>query len=85
MVRVKFRYLVCQILYPSPTPSSSSSNTSTSTKTTTTSPSTPLQIHAPTPDAFNAGVLIRYVRDAVADLYGDYGSGVVSSSLKGAH
>jgi ribonuclease P/MRP protein subunit POP5 len=79
MVRVKFRYLVCQILYPSPTattPSTSSSTSSSSLPPT-------LQIYAPTPDAFHSGALIRHVRDAVADLYGDYGSGMVSSSLKG--
>lgn len=71
MVRVKFRYLVVNFLYPSPSP-----------KSRTTLPDL-VQIHSPTPDAFNAGALIRLVRDAVEDLYGDYGSGMVSSSLKG--
>lgn len=71
MVRVKFRYLVVNFLYPEP-PS----------KSRTTLPDL-VQIHSPTPDAFNAGALVRLVRDAVEDLYGDYGSGMVSSSLKG--
>ncbi len=71
MVRVKFRYLVVNFLYPEP-PS----------KSRTTLPDL-VQIHSPTPDAFNAGALVRLVRDAVEELYGDYGSGMVSSSLKG--
>ena len=71
MVRVKFRYLVVNFLYPEP-----------SSKSRTVLPDL-VQIHSPTPDAFNAGALVRLVRDAVEDLYGDYGSGMVSSSLKG--
>lgn len=71
MVRVKFRYLVVNFLYPEP-----------SSKSRTTLPDL-VQIHSPTPDAFNTGALIRLLRDAVEDLYGDYGSGMVSSSLKG--
>lgn len=71
MVRVKFRYLVVNFLYPEP-----------SSKSRTALPDL-VQIHSPTPDAFNAGALIRLLRDAVEDLYGDYGSGMVSSSLKG--
>lgn len=71
MVRVKFRYLVVNFLYPEPL-----------SKSRTVLPDL-VQIHSPTPDAFNAGALVRLVRDAVEDLYGDYGSGMVSSSLKG--
>ncbi|KAF2631235.1 hypothetical protein BU25DRAFT_437753 [Macroventuria anomochaeta] len=70
MVRVKFRYLVVNFLYPEP-----------SSKSRTDLPDL-VQIHSPTPDAFNAGALVRLIRDAVEDLYGDYGSGMVSSSLK---
>jgi ribonuclease P/MRP protein subunit POP5 len=72
MVRVKFRYLVVNFLYPEP-PS----------KKRAVLPAL-VQIHSPTPDAFNAGALVRLIRDGVEDLYGDYGSGMVSSSLKGA-
>ncbi|KAF3003630.1 hypothetical protein E8E13_007660 [Curvularia kusanoi] len=70
MVRVKFRYLVVNFLYPTPAP-----------KSRTALPDL-VQIHSPTPDAFNAGALVRLLRDAIEDLYGDYGSGMVSSSLK---
>jgi ribonuclease P/MRP protein subunit POP5 len=71
MVRVKYRYLVVNFLYPEPLARSK----------------TPLpdlvQIHSPTPDAFHAGVLVRMIREGVEDLYGDYGSGMVSTGLKG--
>jgi ribonuclease P/MRP protein subunit POP5 len=71
MVRVKYRYLVVNVLYPQPALKSKA----------------PLpdlvQIHSPTPDGFHAGVLVRLIRDEVADLYGDYGMGMVSSGLKG--
>ena len=73
MVRVKFRYLVVNFLYPSP-----------DSKPRTALPDL-IQIHSPTPDAFNAGALVRLLRDLIEDLYGDYGSGMVSSSLKGAN
>jgi ribonuclease P/MRP protein subunit POP5 len=72
MVRVKYRYLVVNFLYPEPP-----------AKSKTTLP--PLvQIHSPTPDAFHAGVLARLIREQVEDLYGDYGMGMVSTGLKGA-
>lgn len=74
MVRIKHRYLVVNFLYPAP-----ATTTSSSTKE-------PLpdfiQFHHPTPDQLHAGLLLRAIRDGVAELFGDYGSGVVSSSLK---
>ena len=70
MVRVKFRYLVVNLLYPEPGAKSKS----------------PLpdlvQIHSPTPDALHTGILLRMIRDQVADLYGEYGMGMVSAGLK---
>jgi ribonuclease P/MRP protein subunit POP5 len=70
MVRVKYRYLVVNLLYPEPVAKSKS----------------PLphvvQIHSPTPDAVHAGILVRLVREGVEDLYGDYGVGMVSTGLK---
>lgn len=77
MVRIKHRYLVVNFLYPAP-----ATTTSSSTKE-------PLpdfiQFHHPTPDQLHAGLLLRAIRDGVAELFGDYGSGVVSSSLKGTN
>jgi ribonuclease P/MRP protein subunit POP5 len=71
MVRVKFRYLVVNFLYPEPL-----------AKSKTQLPDL-VQIHSPTPDAFHAGILMRMIRDEVAELYGDYGMGMVSAALKG--
>jgi hypothetical protein len=71
MVRVKYRYLVVNFLYPEP-----------AAKSRTQLPDV-VQIHSPTPDAFHLGQLIRMIREEVADLYGDYGMGMVSSGLKG--
>ncbi len=73
MVRVKFRYLVVNLLYPEPGPNSKSSLPDV------------VQIHSPTPDALHAGLLLRMIRDEVEDLYGDYGMGMISASLKSKH
>ncbi|KAH9882060.1 hypothetical protein J1614_001232 [Plenodomus biglobosus] len=77
MVRVKFRYLVVNFLYPEPI------------TTTTPKPNTPpaplpdlIQIHSPTPDALHQGLIMRMVRDGVEHLYGDYGAGMISAGLK---
>ncbi|KAF2855757.1 hypothetical protein T440DRAFT_162335 [Plenodomus tracheiphilus IPT5] len=75
MVRVKFRYLVVNFLYPEP-------STTPQTKTTTTPLPDLIQIHSPTPDALHQGSIMRMVRDGVEDLYGDYGAGMISAGLK---
>lgn len=72
MVRVKFRYLVVNFLYPEPAP-----------KSKTALPDL-VQIHSPTPDALHPGIIMRMIRDGVEELYGDYGMGMVSAGLKGA-
>jgi len=73
MVRVKNRYLVVNFLYPEPLVKS---------KTHQQLPHV-VQIHSPTPDALKQGIIIRMIRDGVEDLFGDYGSGMVASGLKG--
>ncbi|KAL1798663.1 hypothetical protein ACET3X_002700 [Alternaria dauci] len=70
MVRVKNRYLVVNFLYPEPL-----------VKSKTQLPDA-IQIHSPTPDALKQGLIIRMIRDGVEELFGDYGSGMVSSGLK---
>ncbi|KAI4690063.1 uncharacterized protein J4E84_004244 [Alternaria hordeiaustralica] len=70
MVRVKNRYLVVNFLYPEPP-----------AKSKTQLPDA-IQIHSPTPDVLKQGVIVRMIRDGVEDLFGDYGSGMVSSGLK---
>ncbi|KAF2866250.1 Rpp14/Pop5 family-domain-containing protein [Massariosphaeria phaeospora] len=72
MVRIKNRYLVVNFLYPAP-PSSTDSKDPVPGL---------LQFHAPTPDAFHVGLLARVIRDGVLELYGDYGLGMINSSLK---
>ncbi|KAI8942683.1 hypothetical protein NX059_000733 [Plenodomus lindquistii] len=75
MVRVKFRYLVVNFLYPQP---------STTAKNGKNAPPLPdlVQIHSPTPDALHQGSIMRMVRDGVEELYGDYGAGMISAGLK---
>ncbi|EOA86891.1 RNA-binding protein pop5 [Exserohilum turcicum] len=70
MVRVKNRYLVVNLLYPEP-----------SAKSKTPLPDL-VQMHSPTPDALKPGFIVRMIRDGVEELFGDYGSGMVSSGLK---
>lgn len=73
MVRVKNRYLVVNFLYPEPLAKSKSQQQLPDV----------VQMHSPTPDALKQGIIIRMIRDGVEDLFGDYGSGMVSSGLKG--
>lgn len=69
MVRVKNRYLVASILFPSSSPVSGS---------------TPaiLQFHNPTPPHVTIPLLLSQLRSNISALFGDYGLGVTSSSLK---
>jgi ribonuclease P/MRP protein subunit POP5 len=73
MVRVKNRYLVVNFLYPSTNTSSASKDALPQL----------LQLHQPTPDGFHTGKLLGTIRDGITELFGDYGMGMVSSSLKG--
>ena len=81
MVRIKYRYLLVNILYPEPATGA--------TKQTAASAKQDLhytvQFRQPSSDQLNARLLARLVRDGVADLFGDYGSGMVASSLVGTH
>ena len=72
MVRVKHRYLVINFLYPLPPTTSKSSDPAPEL----------LQFHAPTPDAFHVGLLLRVIRDGVTELFGEYGMGIVGRGLK---
>ncbi|PNS18802.1 Ribonuclease P/MRP protein subunit POP5 [Sphaceloma murrayae] len=72
MVRLKHRYLVLHFLYPS----------LPSTNQPSTPLPVPLQFSAPTPDTLTPALLTRLIRDSLSLLFGDYGSGMVSGSLK---
>ncbi|PGH08101.1 hypothetical protein AJ79_06101 [Helicocarpus griseus UAMH5409] len=78
MVRFKHRYLLIDIIYP-PTPSDPSTANKPRTNTTllTSASNIHLQIHRPTPDTLTPPALARAVREAVSELYGDWGMGRV--------
>lgn len=79
MVRLKHRYLLVNILYPDAT------TTTKPTKGNSAAQELPsgLHFHAPSSDALTAQLLVRAIRDGIADLFGDYGSGMVGGSLVG--
>jgi hypothetical protein len=70
MVRLKHRYLLINILYPSPQKE----------RATDTLPSL-LQFRRPTPAQLTSQLLLQAVRESVVALYGDYGGGAVGSTL----
>lgn len=76
MVRLKHRYLLVNILYP---------DSDTPIKSTTRDGLVPnvVSFHRPSSDKLNAQLLARMIRDGVAELFGDYGSGMIASSLVG--
>ena len=76
MVRIKHRYLLIEILYP--TAPSGHPKSTNSTKV----PDTVL-FHAPSPDYMTSGLLAKMIKDVIAELYGDYGFGVAGNSLTG--
>ncbi|PVI03199.1 hypothetical protein DM02DRAFT_504356, partial [Periconia macrospinosa] len=73
MVRVKNRYLVVNFLYPAPPGSQAKRDQALPDL---------VQFHAPTPDAFHTGLLLRLIRDGVNELFGDYGTAMVNNALK---
>lgn len=76
MVRLKHRYLLVNILYP---------DSDTPSKSTTRDGQVPdvVSFRRPSSDKLNAQLLARMIRDGVAELFGDYGSGMIASSLVG--
>lgn len=78
MVRIKHRYLLAHILYPDP----ADPKTQPSSKFSEKALPDVVQFHRPSPDDLTPQLLARTIRDQVLSLYGDYGLGLVSSSLK---
>ena len=72
MVRLKHRYLLVNILYPDP-----------SGAARTAAVPDVVQFQQPTSDKLTPQLLARIVRDGVAELFGDYGSGMIAGSLVG--
>ncbi|KEF55526.1 uncharacterized protein A1O9_08276 [Exophiala aquamarina CBS 119918] len=82
MVRIKHRYLLFNILYPS-APSSNSSTSNTSTPVAPL-PSLPpyISIHRASPGHLNAHHLLSALRHNISNIFGEHGLGVTQSSLK---
>ena len=79
MVRLKHRYLLVNILYPDP----KTTNARIATEAADHDAPFSLQFHQPSSQQLNIKILLRIIRDGVAELFGDYGSGKVAGTLQG--
>ena len=77
MVRIKHRYLLIHILYPDPADLRAKNPSKSSGKAV---PDL-VHFHRPSPNDLTPQLLVRAIRDQIQLLYGDYGLGLVSSSL----
>ncbi|KAK3678162.1 RNA-binding protein pop5 [Recurvomyces mirabilis] len=77
MVRIKHRYLLVNILYPDP----KTSNVQMKAKPGEDAPYA-MQFRQPSSDKMDGKVLFRLIKDNVAELFGDYGSGKIAGSLQ---
>ncbi|CZT23210.1 related to POP5 Protein required for processing of tRNAs and rRNAs [Ramularia collo-cygni] len=75
MVRIKHRYLLLNILYPTPPPQQKGKADEKDLPWTVT-------FRRPSPDRLNPQLLARMIRDGVAELFGEYGAGMVAGSLQ---
>ncbi len=80
MVRIKHRYLLVQILYPSSEPATSHGGDRNRLPSVSVVPDA-VQFHQPTSDRLTAQLLTRTIRSEIAALYGDYGVGVTATRL----
>jgi ribonuclease P/MRP protein subunit POP5 len=80
MVRLKHRYLLVNILYPEQEPKPTRQPSTSATKRDI--PYT-VQFRRPGPEQLSGKLLLRIIREGVVDLFGDYGSGMVTGSLVG--
>ena len=78
MVRLKHRYLLVNILYPDP----KTTNVRIATETADQNAPYNLQFRQPSSQQLNIKILLRIIRDGVAELFGDYGSGKVAGTLQ---
>ena len=78
MVRLKHRYLLAHILYPN----AENSANSKPLKGLAEAPYT-IQFHRPSSDRLDGRLLMKMIRTSVAELFGDYGSGMIAGSLQG--
>ena len=78
MVRLKHRYLLAHVLYPDAVNDPSSKLV----KNASEAPYT-IQFHRPSSDRLDGRLLMQMIRNGVAELFGDYGSGMIAGSLQG--
>ncbi|KAK4544341.1 hypothetical protein LTR36_004232 [Oleoguttula mirabilis] len=78
MVRIKHRYLLLNILYPD----QKTANVRIAGRPGEQDVPYSVQFRQPSSDQLTPQILLRIIRDGVATLFGDYGSGKVSSSLQ---
>lgn len=76
MVRIKHRYLLLNILYPSKDKSRTTANKDKGVPLT-------VQFRRPSSDRLDGRLLMRVIRDGVSELFGDYGAGMIAGSLQG--
>jgi len=77
MVRLKHRYLLVNTLYPDP----KTTNVRLAQQTGEDVPYS-VQFRQPSSEKFGIQILLRVIREGMAELFGDYGSGKVSASLQ---
>ena len=70
MVRIKHRYITVHVLYPSQTAHAQAAITPL------------LHFHCASPAGLDAAHLLRLIRKSIEYMYGDYGLGLIASSLK---
>ena len=75
MVRIKHRYLLVNILYPS--------GQAAQLKVASSDLPDVVQFHQPTSSEFKDEMLRKLIRNNVSELFGDYGIGMIANSLKG--
>lgn len=77
MVRIKHRYLLINILYPSPSPAAG--------RLAPGADKIPdvVKFHAPTSDLLDQRLLAKTIREGVGELFGEWGLGMIGGSLKG--
>ena len=78
MVRIKHRYLLLNILFPS----LENAHIKSAKSDDAVSNNDFLRFHAPSPPHLTAQLLLRQIRDSIQLNFGDYGAGIVASSLK---
>ena len=78
MVRIKYRYLLANILYPH------GSKAATAPREKQNAAPSAVNLLQPTPDGLTGKLIISMIRRSVGELFGDYGVGMIANGLKGS-